>query len=59
MNNQVWPLAVEAMSKAYRYRDGLPERTRQSIEVNYYTVRGETDLAEAVLRRRTELNDEG
>ncbi|HET9066934.1 MAG TPA: serine/threonine-protein kinase [Gemmatimonadales bacterium] len=59
MNNSNWPLGMDAITHAYDHREGLPDRARASIELHYYTLRGETDRAEAIMRRRTELNNEG
>jgi serine/threonine-protein kinase len=59
INSGRWPEATAAMTRAYRWREGLPEDSRLSIETNYHIFRGETDLAEPILRRRTELSDKG
>ncbi|MEO5824320.1 MAG: serine/threonine-protein kinase, partial [Gemmatimonadales bacterium] len=40
INSSRWPLANAAMTRAYRWREGLPEAARLSIEVNYHSVRG-------------------
>jgi serine/threonine-protein kinase len=59
LNSQAWPLAMDALEQAYRWRADLPKSSQLAIESNYHAVRGEEELEEAVLRQRTEVYDEG
>ncbi len=58
-NSRNWTGAVDALTHAYRYREGLPDNVRMSIEMNYHLFRGEPELAEPILKRRTELYNDG
>lgn len=58
-NSSNWTGAVGALTKAYEHREGLPDNVRMSIEINYHVFRGEPDLAEPILKRRTELYNDG
>lgn len=50
-------LAAEAIDRAYRFRDRLPERERLLVEATWYAQRHEFALAEAAFRRSAEPDE--